>query len=257
MEGDGRSWTFPVYILSNEMADVLPGDEDDLPPNGANPHPFDGQVYPGEPAWVQQWVDDQMFQVPFNIAPVVDQEVQVEPLFAEPMVDDVHWDQWPNQPIVEPPAPQPQEEISLEVSDLSIGINSGSTTLSTNSSSLLALVNSVQHAIQDSVPQQIASQGPSRPPIRFFYSRRNRKAQDDNLLAQQTSVTATGSSSKGGKGKGKEIMPDQPTLQDFLNVSLSNGQHVNLAKLMKAVQDTSQTVHARGQAEGDADEETN
>lgn len=38
--GEGRSWTVPVYVLNNEFLDIQPGDEDPLPPNNGNPHPF-------------------------------------------------------------------------------------------------------------------------------------------------------------------------------------------------------------------------
>ncbi|KAG8059729.1 hypothetical protein GUJ93_ZPchr0002g23497 [Zizania palustris] len=34
MDGEGRSWTFPVYIIHNELADGFPGDEDELPADG-------------------------------------------------------------------------------------------------------------------------------------------------------------------------------------------------------------------------------
>ncbi|KAG8056706.1 hypothetical protein GUJ93_ZPchr0002g24321 [Zizania palustris] len=60
----GRSWTFPVYILTHDLADIFPVDEDDLPPNGGNPHPFNGHVFPGELEWVQNWVDEQLLNAP-------------------------------------------------------------------------------------------------------------------------------------------------------------------------------------------------
>jgi hypothetical protein len=34
----GHSWTVPVFVLDSNPNDVLPGDEDPIPPNG-NPHP--------------------------------------------------------------------------------------------------------------------------------------------------------------------------------------------------------------------------
>ncbi|KAG8091516.1 hypothetical protein GUJ93_ZPchr0012g19787 [Zizania palustris] len=173
MDEEGRSWTFPVYIVSNEIVDGFPGDEEDLPPNGGNPHPFNSEVYPREPAWVQQWVDDQMLQVPFHNAPVAEQEAEAEHFFGEPMVDEVQWDQWPHPQMNMQQVPQVQEELSMEVSGLSIGLNSGSTNISGNNSSLLALVQSVENAIQEAVPTQMPSSSLARPHIRFFYSRRN------------------------------------------------------------------------------------
>jgi hypothetical protein len=41
--GVKESWTAPVYILTAEFADALPGDEDPMPPNG-NPHPLPGNL---------------------------------------------------------------------------------------------------------------------------------------------------------------------------------------------------------------------
>ncbi|KAG8052817.1 hypothetical protein GUJ93_ZPchr0001g32021 [Zizania palustris] len=43
------------------MADFAPGDEDPLPPDNGNPHPFEGNILPGEDAWIQQWADQQHF----------------------------------------------------------------------------------------------------------------------------------------------------------------------------------------------------
>ncbi|KAG8047922.1 hypothetical protein GUJ93_ZPchr0008g13968 [Zizania palustris] len=39
-DGVGRSWTFPVYLLNNNFADIVSGDEDPLPTDNGNPHPF-------------------------------------------------------------------------------------------------------------------------------------------------------------------------------------------------------------------------
>jgi hypothetical protein len=41
--GVKESWTAPVFILSAEFADVLPADEDPMPPDG-NPHPLPGNL---------------------------------------------------------------------------------------------------------------------------------------------------------------------------------------------------------------------
>jgi hypothetical protein len=41
--GVRETWTVPVYIMTAEFADALPGDEDQMPPNG-NPHPLPGNL---------------------------------------------------------------------------------------------------------------------------------------------------------------------------------------------------------------------
>jgi hypothetical protein len=39
---NGNSWTILVFILYSQLNDALPGDEDQIPPNG-NPHPMHEQ----------------------------------------------------------------------------------------------------------------------------------------------------------------------------------------------------------------------
>ncbi|KAG8089751.1 hypothetical protein GUJ93_ZPchr0011g28732 [Zizania palustris] len=89
---------------------------------------------------------------------------------------------------------------------------------------MLALVHSVENAMQEVVPLQMPQATLPRPPIRFLYSRRNQKADDVNRKGKEisNSPSAIASTSKGGKGK--EVLPDKPTLQDFMNVSLDNGK---------------------------------
>jgi hypothetical protein len=41
--GVRETWTVPVYILTADFTDELPGDEDQMPPNG-NPHPLLGNL---------------------------------------------------------------------------------------------------------------------------------------------------------------------------------------------------------------------
>ncbi|KAG8055546.1 hypothetical protein GUJ93_ZPchr0001g31645 [Zizania palustris] len=229
MDGDGRSWTFPVYIISNELVDGFPGDEDDLPPNGGNPHPFNGEVFPGEPAWVQQWVDDQMINVPFHHAPAADQAAPAEPFIIEPMEEEAQWNQWPEHHVNTQPAPQAQDELSIEVSGLSIGLQSGSTNISWNNSSLMAFGQSVEQPMQEIVPRALSPPVQPRPPIKFFYSRRTRAPASGRKEAGKPSpMKAIGSSSRNDKGK--SIMPDQPTLQDFLNATKEDDGNYHTAK---------------------------
>ncbi|KAG8079279.1 hypothetical protein GUJ93_ZPchr0007g5654 [Zizania palustris] len=102
MDGEGRSWTFPVYILSNSLADIFPTDEEDLPAEGGNPHPFNGQLMSDDSAWVQQWVDEQFLHVP-NPLHNLDSNLNVE-LFQpqDGMVVDGQGDPWPVDPIQPP-----------------------------------------------------------------------------------------------------------------------------------------------------------
>ncbi|KAG8099945.1 hypothetical protein GUJ93_ZPchr0013g37872 [Zizania palustris] len=61
LDGSGRSWTFPVYLILSDLADQGPGDKVPPPPDNGNPHPFLGEVLLGEPEWIQHWADNQLF----------------------------------------------------------------------------------------------------------------------------------------------------------------------------------------------------
>lgn len=58
LDGVGRSWTVPVYVLNTHFADQIPDDEVPPPPNNGNPHPHEGPVLLEEPEQVAQWADE-------------------------------------------------------------------------------------------------------------------------------------------------------------------------------------------------------
>ncbi|KAM0919316.1 hypothetical protein ACQ4PT_008244 [Festuca glaucescens] len=60
-----HSWTAPVYILSAEMADVHPADEDPMPLDG-NPHPLSGNLQPNN----VNFVLPEYPEVGWNVPPV-------------------------------------------------------------------------------------------------------------------------------------------------------------------------------------------
>jgi hypothetical protein len=63
-EGYGNSWSCPCYILNTHMLGAAAGDEDPLPPNGANPHPLpqldqgfwhdDHMMHDSEATWMNE-----------------------------------------------------------------------------------------------------------------------------------------------------------------------------------------------------------
>jgi hypothetical protein len=59
-DGQGRSWTTPVYIFNSELVHAEPADEEDPPPHNGNPHPFHEPVVPGEENIIQDMADQFM-----------------------------------------------------------------------------------------------------------------------------------------------------------------------------------------------------
>ncbi|KAG8051006.1 hypothetical protein GUJ93_ZPchr0009g672 [Zizania palustris] len=189
MDGEGRSWTFLVYIISNELADRFPGDEDELPPNDGNPHPFNREVYPGEPNWVQQWVNDQMLHAGFHNGQVVEQAIPVQHEHINPMDDLPQWEQWPNHNNNVQHMAQLQEELSVEVSGLSVGLNSGSTAVSGSNTSGIALAPAAQLNTITIVPRALSPHNLPRPPIKLVYSPRQRNMVNENHTRDMATST--------------------------------------------------------------------
>ncbi|KAG8053717.1 hypothetical protein GUJ93_ZPchr0001g30831 [Zizania palustris] len=250
MDGEGRSWTFPVYIIGNVLADGFPADEDELPPNGANPHPFNGEVFPGDPNWVQQWVDDQLPHAGLPNNNIVEQVFPEQQGNINQMEDPPQWEQWPNHNNNAPQMPQQQEELSVEVSGLSVGLNSGSTAAS---GSISSGPSAPQYNSIPVIPRALSPPLIPRAPIRLVYSRRQRNLNNDNVNSNMAnSAIASGSQNKGDKGKGI-MLPGLPSIQDF--VCATTDDQVGRDRLMTEAGTSTQLVQAHTNAQLDDDNE--
>jgi hypothetical protein len=56
-DGNGRSWTVPVYVFNSDLVNAGPTYEKDPPAHNGNPHPLHGPVVPGEEEFVAQMAD--------------------------------------------------------------------------------------------------------------------------------------------------------------------------------------------------------
>ncbi|KAG8091423.1 hypothetical protein GUJ93_ZPchr0012g21564 [Zizania palustris] len=219
--------------------DGFPADEDELPQNGGNPHPFNGEVFPGEPNWVQQWANDQMLHAGFHNENMVEQPNPGQEHMVNPDEDLPQWEQWPNQNNeAQQVAPQ-QEEVSMEVSGLSVGFTSGSTAASgSNTSGPAAPQNTVT-----GIPRALSPSIIPRPAIRLVYSRRQRNTTSDNLnIDLSASATQSGSQKKIDKGKGI-MLPGLPSIHDL--ESASKDDQVGLNELTAQAGTSTQLVPVR------------
>ncbi|KAG8083692.1 hypothetical protein GUJ93_ZPchr0016g2526 [Zizania palustris] len=169
----------------------------------------------------------------FHQAPAVEQSPFAEPLIIDPIENEVQWDNWPAHPPNIHPVQQAPDELSMEVSGLSIGLNSGSTNLSGNSTALMTLLHSVEQSTQ--VPSALSTPTQAKPPIKFFYSRRNKgSAKEGHDTEKASPLKAIVSFSVKGvffkTDKGKGIMPEKPTLQDFMNAANEDGTGTQLVR---------------------------
>jgi hypothetical protein len=83
-DGEGRSWTVPIYIFNSEILPDGPSDEEDPPDNNGDPHPFNGPVLTGEPLHVaavaDQYMEEILQQNPYPVVAVPDQGSSLVPL---------------------------------------------------------------------------------------------------------------------------------------------------------------------------------
>jgi hypothetical protein len=83
-DGEGRSWTVPIYIFNSEILPVGPFDEEDPPDNNEDPHPFHGPILPGEQQQVamvaDQYMEEILQQNPYPVVAVPDQGSSLVPL---------------------------------------------------------------------------------------------------------------------------------------------------------------------------------
>jgi hypothetical protein len=68
-DGEGRSWTVPIYIFNSNLVNADPAEEEDPPAENGNPHPSQGPVLPGEIKQVRQMADDFIANLPHHVAP--------------------------------------------------------------------------------------------------------------------------------------------------------------------------------------------
>ncbi|KAG8093092.1 hypothetical protein GUJ93_ZPchr0012g19630 [Zizania palustris] len=203
MDGAGRSWTFPVFLLQNEFADRFPLDEDDLPPNGGNPHPFNGEVLPGEPEWVQHWADEQLLQGAFPVDLAPEENPHLIHVMDPPAAADDAWEAWPVQPPQVQVIEQPQDAVSAQMSGVSN-----------------------QHTSDSFGTVQAAQSSPASPerlfPKPLVTAVFKRRARQSAPTAQTLSADHTTA------GTASLALPVNPTVEDFAQASVAGMAHAPL-----------------------------
>jgi hypothetical protein len=76
-DGEGCSWSMPIYIFNSEAIMVGPPDEEDPPENNGGPHPFHDPILPGEQQQVaglaDQFMEEVMQHNPYPVVAAPDQ----------------------------------------------------------------------------------------------------------------------------------------------------------------------------------------
>jgi hypothetical protein len=67
LDGDGRSWTIPIYVFNSDMVNAGLANEEDPLANNGDPHPFHGPVVPGEPDFVAHIADQFINNLPQQV----------------------------------------------------------------------------------------------------------------------------------------------------------------------------------------------
>ncbi|KAG8066086.1 hypothetical protein GUJ93_ZPchr0004g39507 [Zizania palustris] len=169
----------------------------------------------------------------------------------EPQAENMQWEQWPEPQLNNIQVPQNQEELSIEVSGLSVGLTSGSTAMSANNSTMAGLMHSSDNSTQNILARQMSPQPAiPKPSIKIVYSRRRQTLNLDN---HQDANLGPGSSSRASKGKG--IMSDKPSLQQFLEAATDDQVAVDKLSIQEEnINGPLVPVHTRNAA---VDEEEN
>ncbi|KAG8069518.1 hypothetical protein GUJ93_ZPchr0006g43414 [Zizania palustris] len=175
----------------------------------------------------------------FHNGNVAEQPNPVQQNIVNPVEDLPQWEQWPNHNNEAQQVAHQQEEVSMEVSGLSVGFTSGSTAASgSNTSGPAAQQNTVTV-----IPRALSPPILPCPAIRLVYSRRQRNTTSDNLTldlpASSIQSFFPGFTEKNDKGK-RIMLPGLPSIHDF--ESASRDDQVGMDELMAQAGTSTQLV---------------